>query len=80
MIDPNRGSSEEDVQRRERESLERMLLQTYEAVRGMGEMFQDIEFHNVTSLTTLAELNQMAAKYSCEPYIILRPREPWTKG
>ena len=28
---------------------------------------------------TLVELNALAHLFSCEPYIIFRPREPWTK-
>ena len=28
---------------------------------------------------SLEELNELAAVFSCEPYIIFRPREPWTK-
>ena len=27
----------------------------------------------------LSELNELAHIFSCEPYIIFRPREPWTK-
>ena len=27
----------------------------------------------------LRELNKIAHLFSCEPYIIFRPREPWTK-
>ena len=27
----------------------------------------------------LADLNDIAHIFSCEPYIIFRPREPWTK-
>jgi hypothetical protein len=29
---------------------------------------------------TLVELNALAHIFSCEPYIIFRPREPWTKN
>lgn len=28
---------------------------------------------------TLEQLNALAHIFSCEPYIIFRPREPWTK-
>ena len=28
---------------------------------------------------TLERLNEVAHIFSCEPYIIFRPREPWTK-
>lgn len=28
---------------------------------------------------TLETLNEIAHIFSCEPYIIFRPREPWTK-
>lgn len=28
---------------------------------------------------SLEELNDLAAVFSCEPYVIFRPRSPWTK-
>lgn len=28
---------------------------------------------------TLTQLNNIAHIFSCEPYVIFRPREPWTK-
>lgn len=28
---------------------------------------------------TLVELNELTAIFSCEPYVIFRPRNPWTK-
>lgn len=29
---------------------------------------------------TLEEMNQIASVFSCEPYVIFRPRFPWTKS
>ena len=36
------------------------------------------EYIGMNSLT-LEELNALAHVFSCEPYILFRPREPWTK-
>lgn len=33
----------------------------------------------VQGLLTLKELNVIAHLFSCEPYIIFRPRDPWVK-
>lgn len=38
-----------------------------------------IKSHLIDGGIFLRELNEIAHIFSCEPYIIFRPREPWTK-
>ncbi len=37
------------------------------------------KFRVVQGEMTLAELNALTHIFSCEPYLIFRPREPWIK-
>ncbi len=38
-----------------------------------------VKEHIVQGGMFLSELNAIAHVFSCEPYLIFRPREPWTK-
>ncbi|KKM64828.1 hypothetical protein LCGC14_1497370 [marine sediment metagenome] len=38
-----------------------------------------VKNHVIQGGLFLSELNELAHIFSCEPYIIFRPREPWTK-
>ncbi len=39
-----------------------------------------VKWHILQSGLFLSELNSLAHVFSCEPYIIFRPRLPWTKS
>ena len=38
-----------------------------------------VKQHTIQGKLTLSDLNVLAHIFSCEPYIIFRPRMPWTK-
>lgn len=38
-----------------------------------------IKHRIIQGQVTLNDLNTLAHLFSCEPYILFRPREPWTK-
>ena len=49
-------------------------------IRGGTKTWGDVVKYKVTQGSlTLNDLNTLAHLFSCEPYIIFRPREPWTK-
>ena len=51
-----------------------------ERTPGNGPSRAEIVKHKVVqSNMTLGDLNLLAHIFSCEPYIIFRPRSPWTK-
>lgn len=56
------------------------LLGEEERTPGNGPSVADrAKWKIVQGQITLKELNQIAHLFSCEPYIIFRPREPWTR-
>ena len=94
MINPNRDTSEDVLRRLEEASYERIRVElkcTVELLMKDFDMtWDDIgEFLEITPEAakyrvidggmTLKELNALAHIFSCEPYIIFRPRSPWIK-
>ncbi|MCK5601274.1 hypothetical protein KAR91_05385 [Candidatus Pacearchaeota archaeon] len=56
------------------------LLGEEERTPGNGPSRADIaKWKIVQGQITLKELNALTHLFSCEPYIIFRPREPWTR-
>ncbi len=98
MINPNRGTSQDVLERLKTASYERMrvelkvsielLLKDFDMTwddlgdllgigRASNRAYQ--ARYNVTlGNMTLNQLNVLAHIFSCEPYIIFRPRMPWT--
>lgn len=49
---------------------------------GNGKVLKDadrVREHIIIGNLTLKQLNDIAHLFSCEPYLIFRPREPWVK-
>ena len=57
------------------------LLGMTKKVRGGTKTRADvIRYKVIQGSLTLKDLNMLAHLFSCEPYIIFRPRLPWTKS
>lgn len=92
MINPNRNTSEDVLRRFKEASYERMRVELKCSVELLLQDFsmswQDLESLLMTNTPkkdivqdelTLRQLNEIAHLFSCEPYILFRPREPWVK-
>jgi len=59
-----------------------MTWDDFVSLMGNGKTLKDGDMVRKTIIQgrlTLKQLNDIAHIFSCEPYIIFRPREPWTK-
>jgi hypothetical protein len=103
MIDPNKGTSQETLDRLRAESCERTRLQILQAVEqqltdyGMtwDDLAEKLQWQQQddpcypiltgnevkqcigTGRMEIEDLNQVAAVFSAEVYVIFRPRFPW---
>ena len=93
MINPNRDVSEEVLQQYKQESYERFRVQFATAVEqklldfemSWDDLATRLKYFNGTTVKGVVrnghisaeKINAIAHVFSCEPYIILRPRNPW---
>ncbi|KKN18108.1 hypothetical protein LCGC14_0959150 [marine sediment metagenome] len=61
------------------DDLGRLLGMSFAPSRGMSRA-DKIKWKVVDGRMTLSDLNTLAHLFSCEPYIIFRPRLPWIKS
>ena len=94
MINPNRDTSEDVLWRLKEASYERMRIELKCSVELKMKEF-DMDWDDIGRLMNISggaakqavindninlkDLNALAHIFSCEPYIIFRPREPWVK-
>ena len=92
-INPNRDTSEEVLRRLKEASYERMRIELKCSIEMLMKDF-DMDWNALCPLLmtntpkkdiiqdnlTLAQLNDIAHIFSCEIYIIFRPRNPWTQS
>ena len=92
MIDANRGATEETLRRLQAESYERFRLELFKSVEQLLADFEmtwdDLAGKAMTGKQLkeivgsgnidLENLNEIAAVFSAEPYVIFKPRLPWT--
>jgi len=92
MINPNRNTSEEVLRRLKESSYERMRVELKNSIELLMKDF-DMDWGDIGRLLDisagaaknaalfddilLSDLNLLAHLFSCEPYIIFRPRNPW---
>lgn len=57
----------------------RLLGMKKKMLNGMSRVDR-IKWQTIQGRLTLHDLNTLAHLFSCEPYIIFRPRLPWTKS
>jgi len=94
MINPNRDASEDVLRRLKEGSYERMRVElkcsveakmkdfdmTWEDIGCALDLNEDTaRWRVMKGLLSLDALNTIAHIFSCEPYIIFRPRDPWIK-
>jgi len=92
MINPNRDTSEDVLRRLKEASYERMRIELKNSIELLMKDFDmtwvdlgrllgttDPKRDIIQGNLNLFDLNTLAHIFSCEPYIIFRPREPWVQ-
>jgi hypothetical protein len=96
MIDPNKGASDEVLERLKQESYERFRIQLINSIEKLLDDFhmtwddlgkklgwpgylRGCDLKSYLDDIPLEDLNCIAHAFSTEPYVIFRPRMPWTQ-